>query len=143
MDLSELIQPGMIYELSFLVDVEQSTAHIAGGAQRVLSTPVMISYMEKASHRLLMEHLPPGFSSVGAQVNIRHLAPTPLGNSVRVRSEVLDIDGLKITFAVKAWDVLEQIGDGYHQRMVIDEARFLKRIAAKASQIQGSLPPKP
>jgi len=66
-------------------------------------------------------------------VNVRHLAPTPLGSSVRVLSEVLEVDGLRVTFSVQAWDQSEPIGDGQHQRMVIDEARFLRRVEAKSS----------
>jgi len=93
----------------------------------------VIAFMESTSHRLLAQRLPAGYSSVGMLVNVRHLAPTPLGSSVRVLSEVLEVDGLRVTFSVQAWDQSKQIGDGQHQRMVIDEARFLRRVEAKSS----------
>jgi len=133
MDLSEFIKPGMSLETTFQVEAQHSAAHIGSGSLRVLATPVMIAFMESTSHRLLAQRLPAGYSSVGMLVNVRHLAPTPLGSSVRVLSEVLEVDGLRVTFSVQAWDQSEQIGDGQHQRMVIDEARFLRRVEAKSS----------
>ena len=133
MDLSALIKPGMSLETTFQVEAQHSAAHIGSGSLRVLATPVMIAFMESTSHRLLAQRLPAGYSSVGMLVNIRHLAPTPLGSSVRVLSEVLEVDGLRVTFSVQAWDQSEQIGDGQHQRMVIEEARFLRRVEAKSS----------
>ncbi len=131
MDLSALIQPGMILETTFQVEAQHSAAHIGSGSLRVLATPIMIAFMESTSHRLLAQRLPPGYSSVGMLVNVRHLAPSPMGSTVRVRSEVLEVDGLRVTFKVQAWDQSEQIGDGQHQRVVIDEARFLRRVEAK------------
>ena len=133
MDLSALIKPGMSLETTFQVEAQHSAAHIGSGSLRVLATPIMIAFMESTSHRLLAQRLPAGYSSVGMLVNIRHLAPTPLGSSVRVLSEVLEVDGLRVTFSVQAWDQSEPIGDGQHQRMVIDEARFLRRVEAKSS----------
>jgi predicted thioesterase len=133
MDLSALIKPGMSLETTFQVEAQHSAAQIGSGSLRVLATPIMIAFMESTSHRLLAQRLPAGYSSVGMLVNVRHLAPTPLGSSVRVLSEVLEVDGLRVTFSVHAWDQSEQIGDGQHQRMVIDEARFLRRVEAKSS----------
>ena len=133
MDLSALIKPGMSLETTFQVEAQHSAAQIGSGSLRVLATPIMIAFMESTSHRLLAQRLPAGYSSVGMLVNVRHLAPTPLGSSVRVLSEVLEVDGLRVTFSVYAWDQSEQIGDGQHQRMVIDEARFLRRVEAKSS----------
>ena len=133
MDLSALIKPGMSLETTFQVEAQHSAAHLGSGSLRVLATPVMIAFMESTSHRLLAQRLPAGYSSVGMLVNVRHLAPTPLGSSVRVLSEVLEVDGLRVTFSVQAWDQSEPIGDGQHQRMVIEEARFLRRIEVKSS----------
>jgi predicted thioesterase len=94
----------------------------------------MIAFMETISHRLLAKFLPEGYSSVGVSVNARHLAPTPLGQTVRVRSEVVEVNGVRVTFAVQAWDEMEQVGEGQHQRVAIDEARFLRRVAAKSQE---------
>jgi predicted thioesterase len=104
---------------------------------RVLATPWMIAYMEHTARKFMGEHLPEGYSSVGVRVDVRHLAPTPVGNTVKVRVEILSVDGSRIDFRVEAWEGEEKIGDGQHQRVVIDEARFLRRVAAKAGD-QGS-----
>jgi len=131
MDLNELIQPGMLREETFLVEERHSAIHVGSGSLRVLATPWMIAFMENTARLLLAEHLPQGYSSVGAHVDVRHLAPTPVGSHVRVRTEVTEVDGLKVTFTVEAWDEQEQVGTGKHLRVVIDEGRFLKRVAAK------------
>lgn len=133
MDLSEYIQPGMVEEISFQVEPEYTAQHIGSGSLRVLATPILIRFMEATSHRLLARRLPEGWSSVGTLVEVRHVAPTPAGETVRVRTEVVQVDGLRVTFSVNAWDPVEQVGEGRHQRMVIDEARFLKRVAAKSA----------
>ena len=131
MDLSDLFKPGMSREESFLIENEHSAIHVGSGSLRVLATPWMIAFMENTARRLMAERLPAGYSSVGAHVDVRHLAPTPVGRRLRVRTEVVAVDGLKVTFAVAAWDDQEQVGVGEHLRVVIDEARFLKRVASK------------
>jgi predicted thioesterase len=92
----------------------------------------MIAFMERAARDLLAEHLPDGFSSVGVLVNVRHLAPSPVGSTIRTLAEIQALEGLTVTFNVQAWDEREKVGEGQHQRVVIDEARFLKRVAAKS-----------
>jgi fluoroacetyl-CoA thioesterase len=131
MNLLEIFQPGMDREESFIIEEEHTAIQVGSGTSRVLATPWMIAYMERNSHRLLAQSLPDGYSSVGVQVNVRHLAPTPVGKSVRVHSQITEIDGLRVTFTVQAWDEVEKIGDGTHQRYVIEEARFLKRVESK------------
>jgi fluoroacetyl-CoA thioesterase len=133
MQLTDLFHPGMTNEETFVVGERQLAPHVGSGALRVLATPWLIAQMEGASHRLLAKHLPEGYSSVGIHVDMRHLAPTPLGDTVRVQSEVLSVDGWTVAFAVRAWDTTEQIGECKHERFVIDVARFLKRVATKGS----------
>lgn len=135
LDLEEMIQPGMSLEATFTVEAQHSAAHIGSGSLRILATPILIGFMESTSHRLLAQHLPQGYSSVGILVNVRHLAPTPLGSTVRVKSEVQALDGIRVVFRVLAWDSSELIGEGEHQRMVIDEARFLRRVGSKSEAL--------
>ncbi len=132
MDLNEYVKPGLSSEEIFTVEERHLAPHIGSGSARVLATPSMIAFMEGLSHRLLAKHIPDGYSSVGVLVNVRHLAPTPLGKQVRVRTEALAVEGILVTFKVEAWDEKEQIGIGEHQRAVIDHARFLKRVEAKS-----------
>ncbi len=136
MELDQIIKAGMSKEEVFLVEERHSALHVGSGSVRVLATPWMIGFMERVCQRLLAEHLPQGYSSVGVRVDVQHLAPSPVGSLVRVRGEILSLDGGKVNFKVEAWDGEEQIGAGQHQRVVIDEARFLRRVAAKLEKRQ-------
>ncbi len=98
MELTELFHPGMIREDTFPVSLENSAIHLGSGSSRVLATPWMIAFMERVSHRLLTCCLPEGYSSVGTHLEVRHLAPTPVGGTIRVKAEVLSIDGYRIYF---------------------------------------------
>jgi fluoroacetyl-CoA thioesterase len=131
MDTTEYFQPGMRNEKTYAIEDEHTAIHVGSGASRVLATPWMIAFMERVSHQLLARRLPEGYSSVGVLVNVRHLAPTPVGENVRITAEITAIDGSHITFSVQAWDNSEQVGSGQHERVVIDEARFLRRVSAK------------
>lgn len=131
MEFGECIEVGMKHEATFRVDEQYTAFHIGSGSLRVLATPSMIGFMERISHQLLARCLPQGYSSVGTLVDVRHLAPTPLGWTVRVTSQVIELDGRKVTLAVEAWDDQEKVGEGRHQRVVIDLDRFLQRVEAK------------
>jgi predicted thioesterase len=135
MELSELIHPGMTREDSFPITAENSAIHLGSGSSRVLATPWMIAFMERVSHRLLTCCLPDGSSSVGTHLDVRHLAPTPVGATIRVRAEVLSLEGNRVYFMIEAWDNLEKIGEGKHERVVIDEARFLLRVEKKLASL--------
>ena len=86
----EPVEVGMSAEDTFLVREDQAALTVGSGDYRVLATPWLIAFMERVSHRLLAERLLPGYSSVGVEVEMRHLAPTPIRHEVRVRSEVID-----------------------------------------------------
>ena len=98
----------------------------------VLATPVMIMMMENAALNAIRPFLEPGESAVGTMVNIRHLAATPVGQSVRAEAEVTKVAGRLIEFAVAASDETETIGSGTHERVVIDVKRLAQRLAAKS-----------
>ena len=134
MDLSELFSVGMTNQAEFHVEQDQLALHVGSGSLRVLATPWMIAFMERVSHQLLVQHLPEGYSSVGVLVNVEHLAPTPIGELVRVKTTIIGLDGWQVWFHVEAWDEQETIGRGEHRRFVIDHERFLKRVARKAGK---------
>ena len=131
MELTDIIKPGMAREETFLVQEDETARHIGSGASRVLASPWLIAFMERVSHRLIAEQLPEEFSSVGVLINVRHVAPTPVGSQVKVRADVTEVDGSRVTLNVQAWDHVELIGEGSHQRIVIDQERFLRRVDAK------------
>jgi fluoroacetyl-CoA thioesterase len=128
---TDKIETGMVREKHFQVGGAHLAQHIGSGSVRVLATPWMIAFMEGVSHSLLAETLPDGFSSVGVSVDVQHLAPTPLGSTIKVRTEIVDLQGSLVIFDVAAWDEQEQIGKGQHKRAVINLERFLNRVNAK------------
>lgn len=125
------LAPGIVKELNITVAPEMTARHLGSGSAAVLATPYMIALMEGASQQSVAPYLPEGQSTVGIRVDVRHLAATPLGMNVRVRSELIAVDGRKLTFTVEAYDAVEKIGEGTHERFIIDLARFEDRLTRK------------
>ncbi|MDO9411064.1 MAG: thioesterase family protein [Pseudolabrys sp.] len=98
---------------------------------KVFATPMMITIMENAALNAVRDYLEPGESCVGTLVNVRHLASTPAGHIVTATAEVTKVDGRKIEFTVSARDEDEEIGNGTHERMVVDMARIAERLDSK------------
>ena len=100
----------------------------------VLATPVMIMTMENAALNAIKPFLDAGESAVGAAVDVKHFAPTPVGHEVRATAEVVNVEGKRVDFKVSASDGEEEIGSGTHQRIVIDLRSFNERLAKKSGQ---------
>ena len=98
----------------------------------VFATPMMVTAMENAALNAVRDYLDPGESAVGTSINVRHLAATPVGHRVIAEAEVTKVDGRRIEFKVSARDEVEEIGNGTHERMVVDLPRLHQRLAAKA-----------
>jgi fluoroacetyl-CoA thioesterase len=101
---------------------------------QVLATPVMILAMESAALNAIKPFLEAGESAVGTEVDVRHLAATPVGHDIRAEAEVIKTEGKRIMFKVSASDETEEIGNGTHQRMVIDLQSFNERLARKSKR---------
>jgi fluoroacetyl-CoA thioesterase len=99
---------------------------------RVFATPMMVAAMENAALNAVRDYLDPGESAVGTLVNIQHIAATPAGHRITAEAEVTKVDGRRIEFKVSARDEIELIGDGTHERMVVDMNRLDQRLKAKA-----------
>jgi len=99
---------------------------------QVLATPVMIMVMENAALNALKPFLEADESAVGTEIDVRHLAATPVGHDVRAEAEVIEAAGKRIVFKVSARDETEEIGTGTHQRVVIDLESFNQRLARKS-----------
>ncbi len=111
---------------------ENLTARAMGsGSLEVFATPALIALMEAAACAALAPHLMEGQSSVGVEIQVKHLAATLLGKQIRARAEITAIEGRKISFFVQAWDDHDLIGEGTHQRVLIEVSRFLKKVAEK------------
>ena len=123
---------GEVIEASQEVTPERTASHIGSGSVRVYATPAMVLFVERTCHSLIERHLPEGKTSVGVELRVRHLAPTPLGSVVRLRAEVVGVAGGAIDFRAHLWDDHEAIGEVEHRRQVVDTARFLRRVEDKA-----------
>jgi fluoroacetyl-CoA thioesterase len=133
MDATSPFEIGMRTEQSFEVREEDSAGHVGSGSLRVLATPSMIMFMERTARIFMDERLPGSQTSVGVHVDISHLAATPVGMNIRVTCEIAEVNGRRVDFNVEIWDEVEKVGEGSHQRYVIDKDRFLKRLEAKLS----------
>jgi predicted thioesterase len=130
------IEPGLIHEMTMVVEEKHTAAAVAEDSQigqlaPVLSTPYLVSLMETTAHAAVMPFLEPGQSGVGAMVYIRHLAATPVGMQVRIRAELLEAQGRRLLFKVEAWDEVEKIAEGEHERFIIDWERFMAGVENK------------
>src|SRR5262245_50607739 len=99
---------------------------------QVLATPVMILIMENAALNAIKPFLETGESAVGTAINVRHFAATPVGRDVSATAEVVNVEGRRVDFKVSASDGEEEIGNGTHQRIVIDLGSFNERLARKS-----------
>jgi fluoroacetyl-CoA thioesterase len=132
-----VVKIGALKERTITVNSNQTTSFLWKG-ENVLSTPSMISEMEETCRLLLKEQVIPDseWDSVGTVVKIEHLAATPVGAEVFLKAEVASINGRRVVFKVEARDKLEKIGDGTHERSIINIPRFRVKFDEKQKQLQ-------
>jgi fluoroacetyl-CoA thioesterase len=126
------IAPGLVGEAKLMVGKTHTARHLGSGGVEVLATPVMVALMEDAARSSVDPKLDQGLLSVGVNLNVSHLAATPVGMRVTARAELLAVDGRRLTFKVEAHDEREKIGEGTHVRAIINLDRFMARLAGKA-----------
>ena len=115
-----------------LVVGEQHTApRVGSGRIRVLATPVMINLIEAAALAAIEHLLPAGYQSLGTHLDVRHIAATPVGMRVTASAEVTRLEGRTVHFRVEARDERELIGDGSHERVVVNVSKFDQRVQRK------------
>lgn len=114
-----------------MVDEGKAASHLGSGSLQVFATPAMVTFIEHTCRQLIEPHLGKGQTSVGVAITLRHLAPTPIGSKVSIQATILDIEGHLVRFEARVLDEVELIGEAEHTRAVIDEKRFLKRVAKK------------
>ena len=128
------IQIGTKGEQKILVTSEVAVDFLGQEGARVLGTPHMIGYMERTCRDAVLPLLDPGYDTVGTQVNVWHLAASPIGAAVTFTAEVTSVRERRIEFRVEAWDETEKIGEGTHERAIIHVAKFAARLAGKKKQ---------
>lgn len=125
------LKVGMTAEIERVVGEEDTAVSFGSGGVKVFATPMMVALMENAALKAVDPYLGEGFATVGLSLNVKHIAATPVGMKVSARAELLSIEGKKLTFRIEAFDEQEKIGEGTHERYIIDLAKFLDRAARK------------
>ncbi len=132
----ESIQPGLQGTVSQVIGPEHTAQHLGSGSVQVMATPQMILLMERAGVAAVDHLLPEGYRTVGVHLDVRHLAPTPVGFEVRAFAELLEVEDRMLTFRVQVFEQpFEEsslVGKGTHQRAIVNVARFGERVAEKA-----------
>jgi len=123
--------PGLTGEIETAVTEDDTAVRWGSGLVPVFGTPALVGLMEGAAVQALEGHLPPGQTSVGGRIDVRHLAATPVGMRVCARAELVEVEGRRLAFHVEAWDEVERIGEATHERFVVDIERFIARAKAK------------
>ena len=131
MSTENFIRPGLSAEIEITVTETETAVYLGSGSIAVYATPALVALMEKAAVRALEGNLPEGQTTVGGQIDVRHLAATPVGMTVRAHAELIEVSGRKLTFNIQAWDEVEQIGEATHIRYIVDEEKFIAKVRGK------------
>ena len=126
-----MIQTGLTCKKKITVTPEMTAAAMGSGALEVLATPSMIALMEGTAQEAVQNLLVDGQGTVGTRIDVRHLAATPVGMEVTCTAEVTEVDRRRIVFTVRAKDEKEVIGEGIHERFVIDNEKFFAKCRQK------------
>lgn len=128
------MQLGIKGETKVMVNASNTAEALKSGLLPVFATPMMVALMEDAAAKSVQPHLIEGQTTVGTLVNVKHLGATPEGMEVRAESELIEVDGRRLVFDVRAYDESGLVGEGKHERFIIDAERFMEKTRAKASK---------
>jgi predicted thioesterase len=131
MDLPALLKAGLTGHSELTVGEAHTAPRVGSGLVHVLATPVMINLFEAAALDAVDQHLPAGYQSLGTVLNVRHIAATPVGLKVFAVARILKTEGRTVYLSVEAHDEKELIGDGLHERVVVNVEKFAERVARK------------
>jgi predicted thioesterase len=125
------LKPGIKAAAELTVAFKDTATAVASGLAEVFATPAMIALMENAAYTAVQPYLPEGYSTVGAEISVQHMAATPIGMKVRAEAVLTQVDGRKLTFFIEAFDEIDKIGEAAHVRFVVDSAKFTAKVEAK------------
>jgi predicted thioesterase len=129
--MSPQLKPGLVGQAALVVAEEHTAPRVGSGRVHVLATPVMINLIEAAALSAIEHLLPSGHQSLGTLLNVRHTAATPVGMRVSATAQVIAVEGRLVRFRVEAHDEKEAIGEGTHERVVVNVAKFDERVRRK------------
>ena len=131
MNFDDILKPGLEAKVNDTVTEKSIASYWGSGGLNVYATPAMIALMEMASFSAVNSFLPPGWSTVGTELNVKHISATPIGMKVYARAELLSVNGRALSFKVEAFDEEGKIGEGTHVRFIVENEKFLAKVAAK------------
>ncbi|MBP5676863.1 MAG: thioesterase family protein [Bacteroidales bacterium] len=126
-----MIETGIKGHHEQIVTPEMSAARVGSGLVDVFATPMLVALVEQTCYESVLPHLDEGQGTVGTLVNVSHLSATPIGKRVWCDCELTEVDRRRLVFSVKAYDETGLIGEGTHERFVIDTAKFMEKLKAK------------
>jgi predicted thioesterase len=129
--METILSVGMTGEKKETVNHDNTAIKYGSGIVPVYATPAMVGLMEGACINAVDPHLAEGICTVGTDLKIKHMAATPVGMTARAVAELVEIDGKRLVFAVKAFDDKEQIGSGTHERFIITIQKFMQKVESK------------
>ena len=125
------METGICGVQTIVVTEQQTAKHLGSGELAVFATPCMIALMENTAYRSVQPCLEPGQGTVGTLLNVKHLAATPVGMEVRCETKLIEVDRKRLVFEVKAFDACGLIGEGVHERFIVDNQRFMQKAGGK------------
>ena len=125
---------GLTGSAQIRVAEEHTAPRVGSGKVHVLATPVMINVIEAAALAAIEHLLAPGYQSLGTRLDVRHIAATPVGMKVTASAKVTRVEGRTVTFQVEARDEKDLIGEGTHERVVVNVAKFDERVQKKLAR---------
>ena len=134
LSLPEALKPGLSGTAEIVVGTRDTAPHVGSGKIGVLATPIMVNLMETAALQAVERFMPPGHQTVGTHLDVRHFAATPVGMRVCARAELVKVDGRTLTFRIDAEDERERVGEGVHERLIINVERFDQRMQKKLAR---------
>ena len=129
--MDTIFQPGLAGSASVQVTSTNTAQALGSGLVPVFATPALVALLEQAAVNALTGSLLPGSTSVGTHIDVRHMAATPVGMMVTATATLVEADGRRLCFEVAARDDAEPIAAGIHERVVVDEQRFMDRVEGK------------
>ncbi len=126
--MSKMLEVGLKYQSRVVVSEDNTALKLGSGDMAVFATPAMIALMENAAMNAVAEHLDAGATTVGTMMKSSHIKASAVGATITAEAELVVVEGRRLCFVVKAWDEKGTIGEGEHERFIVDRERFLSKL---------------
>ena len=134
-----MLQLGIKGKQELLVTDKDTAKAVGSGGLNVFATPAMIALAEKTALQSILAYLSEGESTVGTKLDISHIAATPVGMKVSCETELIEIDRRRLVFSVNVYDEVEKIGEGTHERFIVNDEKFMTKAELKGQKINNEV----